>query len=79
MQFDIARELAPFAESEFLVLHDAHIYFERRFGMRAHAAITTEPDVMPTAAKIKKLRHDLESHPIECIFAELFWGKKLWV
>jgi zinc transport system substrate-binding protein len=76
LQIDIARELAPFAESEFLVLHDAHIYFERRFGMRAHAAITTEPDVMPTAAKIKKLRHDLESHPIDCIFGEPFLGQK---
>ena len=76
LQIDIARELAPFAESEFLVLHDAHIYFERRFGMRAHGAITTEPDVMPTAAKIKKLRHDLESHPMDCIFGEPFLGQK---
>ena len=76
LQIDIARQLAPFAESEFLVLHDAHIYFERRFGMRAHAAITTEPDVMPTAAKIKKLRHDRESHPIDCIFGEPFLGQK---
>ena len=76
LQIDIARQLAPFAESEFLVLHDAHIYFERRFGMRAHAAITTEPDVMPTAAKIKKLRRDLESHPIDCIFGEPFLGQK---
>ena len=76
LQIDIARQLAPFAESEFLVLHDAHIYFERRFGMRAQAAITTEPDVMPTAAKIKKLRHDLESHPIDCIFGEPFLGQK---
>ena len=76
LQIDIARQLAPFAESEFLVLHDAHIYFERRFGMRAHAAITTEPDVMPTAAKIKKLRRDLESHPMDCIFGEPFLGQK---
>ena len=76
LQIDIVRQLAPFAESEFLVLHDAHIYFERRFGMRAHAAITTEPDMMPTAAKIKKLRRDLESHPIDCIFGEPFLGQK---
>jgi zinc transport system substrate-binding protein len=76
LQIDIARQLAPFAESEFLVLHDAHIYFERRFGMRAHGAITREPDVMPTAAQIKKLRHDLESHPIDCIFGEPFLGQK---
>jgi len=76
LQIDIVRQLAPFAESEFLVLHDAHIYFERRFGMRAHAAITTEPDMMPTAAKIKKLRRDLESHPMDCIFGEPFLGQK---
>ena len=72
----VANRLAPFAESEFLVLHDAHIYFERRFGMRAHGAITIEPDVMPTAAKIKKFRHDLESHPMDYIFSEPFLGQK---
>ena len=44
--------------------------------MRAHGAITIEPDVMPTAAKIKKLRHDLESHHIDCIFGEPFLGQK---
>ena len=41
-----------------------------------HAAITTEPDVMPTAAQIKKLRRDLEPHPIDCIFGEPFLGQK---
>ena len=76
LQTDIARQLAPFVTSEFLVLHDAHIYFERRFGLRAHGVITTEPDVMPTAARIKKLRHDLESHHIDCIFGEPFLGQK---
>ena len=44
--------------------------------MRAHAAIATEPDVIPTAAKIEKLRHDLESHPIDCIFGKPFLGQK---
>jgi ABC-type Zn2+ transport system substrate-binding protein/surface adhesin len=44
--------------------------------MRAHAAITTEPDVMPTAVKIKKWRHHLESHLIDCIFSEPFLGQK---
>ena len=76
LQIDIARQLAPFAESEFLVLHDAHIYFERRFGMRAHAAITTEPDVMPTAAKIKKLRHDLRITSDRLYFWRAVFGAK---
>jgi len=79
LQIDIARELAPFAESEFLVLHDAYIYFERRFGMRAHGAITTEPDVMPTVAKIKKLRM-ISNHIRWIVFlARRFWGKRRWV
>ena len=63
-------------KTEFLKLHDAHVYFERRFGTRAHAAITIEPDVMPTATRIKNLRHILETHRMDCIFGELFLGQK---
>lgn len=75
LQADIARQLAPVATGKFLVLHDAHIYFERRFGLRAYAAITTEPDVMPTAARIKTLRGELAKHQIDCIFGEPFLGQ----
>ena len=43
--------------------------------MRAHGAIAIEPDLMSTAVKIKKSRHDLESHPMDCIVSEPFLGQ----
>ena len=70
LQAEIARQLAPYSAARFLVLHDAHSYFERRFGLRNHGAITSEPDVMPTASRIKALRSELGTHQIDCIFAE---------
>ncbi|MFZ8924250.1 MAG: zinc ABC transporter substrate-binding protein [Candidatus Puniceispirillaceae bacterium] len=76
LQADIARQLAPYSAARFLVLHDAHSYFERRFGLRNHGAITSEPDVMPTASRIKALRSELGTHQIDCIFAEPLLGQK---
>ncbi|XDZ64080.1 zinc ABC transporter substrate-binding protein [Alphaproteobacteria bacterium LSUCC0396] len=76
LQADIARQLAPYSAARFLVLHDAHSYFERRFGLRNHGAITSEPDVMPTASRIKALRSELSTHQIDCIFAEPLLGQK---
>ena len=76
LQADIARQLAPYSASRFLVLHDAHIYFERRFGLSNHGVITSEPDIMPTASRIKALRSELDEHQTDCIFAEPFLGQK---
>lgn len=76
LQADIARQLAPYSAARFLVLHDAHSYFERRFGLRNHGAITSEPDVMPSASRIKALRSELGTHQIDCIFAEPLLGQK---
>ncbi|XDZ68103.1 zinc ABC transporter substrate-binding protein [Alphaproteobacteria bacterium LSUCC0226] len=76
LQADIARQLAPYSAARFLVLHDAHSYFERRFGLRNHGAITSEPDVMPTASRIKALRSELGTHQIDCVFAEPLLGQK---
>ena len=76
VQADIATQLAPYAAARFLVLHDAHTYFERRFGLDNHGAITSEPDIMPTASRIKALRAAVGAHQIDCIFAEPFLGQK---
>ena len=58
------------------MLHDAYVYFERRFALRNYGAITTEPDVMPTASRVKALRDELREHRFDCIFTEPFLGQK---
>ena len=76
LETDITSQLASYSAAKFLVLHDAHVYFERRFGLRNYGAITTEPDVMPTASRVKALRDELREHRFDCIFAEPFLGQK---
>ena len=76
LETDIASQLASYSAAKFLVLHDAHVYFERRFGLRNYGAITTEPDVMPTASRVKALRDELREHRFDCIFTEPFLGQK---
>ena len=56
LETDITSQLASYSAAKFLVLHDAHVYFERRFGLRNYGAIRTEPDVMPTASRVKAFR-----------------------
>ena len=76
IETDITSQLASYSAAKFLVLHDAHVYFERRFGLRNYGAITTEPDVMPTASRVKALRDELREHRFDCIFTEPFLGQK---
>jgi len=76
LETDITSQLASYSAARFLVLHDAHVYFERRFGLRNYGAITTEPDVMPTASRVKALRDELREHHFDCIFTEPFLGQK---
>ena len=76
LETDITSQLASYSAAKFLVLHDAHVYFERRFGLRNYGAITTEPDVMPTASRVKALRDELREHRFDCIFTEPFLGQK---
>ncbi|MEK9911249.1 MAG: zinc ABC transporter substrate-binding protein, partial [Candidatus Puniceispirillum sp.] len=76
IETDIASQLASYSAAKFLVLHDAHVYFERRFGLHNYGAITTEPDVMPTASRVKALRDELREHHFDCIFTEPFLGQK---
>jgi zinc transport system substrate-binding protein len=76
LETDITSQLASYSAAKFLVLHDAHVYFERRFGLRNYGAITTEPDVMPTASRVKALRDELHEHRFDCIFTEPFLGQK---
>ena len=71
----LADQLAPYKNEGhggkgFLVLHDAHVYFETRFGLRTHAAITSEPDIAPGASQIRRLRTMLDKENIRCIFDE---------
>ncbi|MEK9745638.1 MAG: zinc ABC transporter substrate-binding protein [Candidatus Puniceispirillum sp.] len=63
-------EMAHYRNSRFIVLHDAHAYFERFFDVRARAAITIDPDTAPGVARVTALRQMVATAKITCIFGE---------
>lgn len=63
-------EMARYRDSRFIVLHDAHTYFERFFDVRARAAITIDPDMAPGVARLTALRQMVATAKITCIFGE---------
>jgi zinc transport system substrate-binding protein len=67
---DLRRVLAPVAERQFVVFHDAYQYFEAWAGLSAAGSITTNPDVQPTGKRLSMLRAKIKTAGVTCVFAE---------
>ena len=52
---EAAARLAPLAGREFLTAHDAYQYFEARFGLTSHAAITDAEDAEAGPAHLREV------------------------
>lgn len=66
-----------FQDMPYLVFHDAYLYLERRYGLRAVGSITSHPDRMPGAKRITRLRSFIQRLSIRCIFREPQFNAKL--
>jgi len=67
---ELARELAPLSGKPFMVYHDAHQYFEQRYGLSAVGAVTVNPEVPPSGSRLQELRQKIMSSGALCVFAE---------
>ena len=54
----------------FVVFHDAYQYFENRFGIKVLGALTVNPDVLPGAEQLSKIREVIEHEKVNCLFSE---------
>lgn len=70
LEAELSAELAPLAETEFVVFHDAYQYFERRFGLSAAGAISFSDASAPSAGRIAELREAVADMGATCVFAE---------
>lgn len=61
----------------YIVFHDAYQYFEKHFGMSKAISITLNPEVQPSAARIKELQHEVEENNISCLFSEPQFSPKV--
>ncbi len=64
------KDLALIKDKPFIVFHDAYQYFEKRYGLNSVAAITLNPEMMPSAQHIKEIQDLIREKHVACIFAE---------
>lgn len=62
---------------KYVVFHDAYQYFEKHFGMAQAISITLNPEIQPSAARIKELQHEVEENKISCLFSEPQFSEKV--
>lgn len=62
---------------KFVVFHDAYQYFEKHFGLSQAISITLNPEVQPSAARIKEIQHEIEENNISCLFSEPQFSPKV--
>lgn len=62
---------------KYVVFHDAYQYFEKHFGLSQAISITLNPEVQPSAARIKELQHEVEENNITCLFSEPQFSPKV--
>lgn len=62
--------LEPVRARPFAVYHDAFQYFESSFGMHNAGAMVLHPELGPGARRLQRLREQLDSSELECVFTE---------
>ncbi|WP_108483215.1 zinc ABC transporter substrate-binding protein [Oceaniglobus ichthyenteri] len=67
---DITAQLAPFADTPYVVFHDAYQYFETAFGLTPAGAISLSDASDPSPARIADIRAIVARTGATCVFAE---------
>jgi zinc transport system substrate-binding protein len=67
---EIAARLASVAKRPYVVFHDAHQYFEARYGLSPAGAITVDPERPPSVRRMAQLRDRLKKAGATCVFGE---------
>ncbi|MEM8626348.1 MAG: zinc ABC transporter substrate-binding protein [Pseudomonadota bacterium] len=70
MEEALKAKLAPAAGKPFIVFHDAYQYFEKHFGLQAPEAIAVNPEVPPSAERLREIKNEIAADGITCVFAE---------
>lgn len=73
----IAKTMQGSESQSYVVFHDAYQYFEKHFGLSVPIAITLNPEVQPSATRIKEIQHEVSENKISCMFSEPQFSPKV--
>ena len=74
---ELREKLAGLGNSPYIVFHDAYGYFEKEYGLKAVGSISVNPEIPPSAAKIREVRGKLDESGAVCVFSEPQFKKKV--
>jgi len=74
---EVSAILEPVQDKGFIVFHDAFQYFERRFGLSAAGSIMVNPEIMPGAERVRKIKARIGEVNAQCVFTEPQFEAKL--
>lgn len=69
--------LTPVHNTPFLVYHDGYQYFEHEFDLNAKGTMLTNPHLPLSAYGLKKIKEQIKSQHIKCVFRETEFNEKL--
>jgi len=73
----IAKTVENSKDERYVVFHDAYQYFENHFGLAEPVAITLNPEVQPSAARIREIQESISEYKISCLFNEPQFSPKV--
>lgn len=67
---EVKKELNALSDRAFIVFHDAYQYFENQYGLSAIDAIALNPELPPSANRVKELRKRIAQQKAVAVFSE---------
>jgi zinc transport system substrate-binding protein len=77
LQTRLQAQLNAVHEVPFLVYHDGYQYFEKKFNLNAKGTLLANPHLPLSAYGLKKIKEQIQSQHIQCVFRETEFSDKL--
>lgn len=74
---NLKKQLKSAKKIPFIVFHDAYQYFEHRYGLQGVGAISLNPEIPPSAKRVKQIQDLIHNTHAACVFSEPQFQSKI--
>ncbi len=74
---NLKNQLKSSRKIPFIVFHDAYQYFEHRYGLDGVGAISLNPEIPPSAKRVKQIQDLIKDTHATCVFSEPQFQSKI--
>lgn len=77
LDMQLKQQLSPIQKKPYIVFHDAYQYFEHRYDLQGVGAISLNPEIPPSAKRVKHIQAIIHSTHALCVFSEPQFQSKI--